>query len=158
MKSLGFDCMVLLLAATCHGQDTRTITKASISFHTTSDDKDGDSQVRDRITCSGQDYFQLFCCSSGRKGPDHWDDNTDETRTMDLIATLKVSDLSSCAFVAGLTAKGNDKWIAIYTIDFTLSDGTRMDYSLGEIWLDSENSNLNEKSIVLARLNPTFPQ
>jgi hypothetical protein len=49
-------------------------------------------------------------------------------------------------------------WIAIYTIDLTLSDGTRMDYFLDEIWLDSENSNLNEKSIVLARLNPTFPQ
>ena len=59
---------------------------------------------------------------------------------------------------SGITAKGNDMWIAIYTIDLTLSDGTRMDYFLDEIWLDSENSNLNEKSIVLARLNPTFPQ
>lgn len=158
MAKYGFGCIVILLATTCFGQDTRTITKASITFHTTSDDKDGDSQVRDRITCNGQDYFQLFCCSSGKRGPDHWDDNSDETRTMDKVSTLKVSDLSNCTFVAGLTAKGNDKWIAIYTLDFTLSDGTRMDYSLGEILLDSEHSNLNEQSIVLTKLNPTFPQ
>jgi len=158
MKKLGFVCIVMFLAATCYGQDARTITKAAITFHTTSDDKDGDSQVRDRITCNGQDYFQLFCCSSGRKGPDHWDNNSDETRTMDQVAALKVSDLSSCTFVAGLTAHGNDTWVAIYTLDLTLSDGTRMDYSLGEIWLDSEHSNLYEKSIVLAKLNPTFPQ
>ena len=158
MKKLGFACIVMFLVATCYGQDTRTITKASITFHTTSNDKDGDSQVRDRITCNGQDYFQLFCCSSGRKGPDHWGDNSDETRIMDKVSTLKVSELSNCTFVAGLTAKGNDTWIAIYTLDFTLSDGTRMDYSLGEIWLGSENSNLNEKSIVLSKLNPTFPQ
>jgi len=158
MKRIGFTCLLILLAATCHGQDARTIAKASITFHTTRDDKDGDSQVRDRITCNGQDFFQLFCCSSGRKGPDHWDDNSDETRTMDKVSTLQVSDFSSCMFVAGLTAKGNDAWIAIYTLDLTLSDGTRMDYSLGEIWLDSEHSNLTEKSIILARLNPTFPQ
>lgn len=136
--------------------DNRQITAAAITFHTTGEGKDGDSQVRDPITLNGQDYFQLFCCSSGNHGGDLWNGNSDNTRSMDLISPMTVDSLTNSTFVAGLTANGNDEWHAIYTLYLTLSDGSRMSYSLREIWLNSQDSSLVEKDVVLSTLQPTF--
>ena len=138
--------------------DARTIVSANVHFRTTGQGKDGDSQVRDRITKGGQDFFQLFCCSSGNHGDDVWEPNTDNTRSMTAITPLTVDELATCTFVAGLTATGDDTWSAIYTLQLTLSDGSTMSYSMGELWLYSHDGGLNEKDVILAKLTPIFPQ
>lgn len=156
MKEVLLSCLaVVCLASSANAQVT--IKSADINFHTTSDDKDGDSQVRDRVVCNGQDFLTLFCCSSGRKGPDHWDNGSDNTRPMNVVSQLDRNSLGNCTFVAGLTANGNDTWVAIYTIVFTLSDNTKVQYTLGEIWLDSEHGQYIEKQVQLSKLTPTFP-
>ncbi len=38
------------------GAYAQQIVAISSDTHTTSDDKDGDTQIRDRIVCDGQDY------------------------------------------------------------------------------------------------------
>jgi hypothetical protein len=136
--------------------DTRQITAAAITFHTTGEGKDGNSQVRDRITRNGQDYFQLFCCSSGNHGSDVWNTGDESTQNMNRVGPITVDELAASTFVAGLTANGNDEWHAIYTLNLTLDDGSKMSYSLGELWLNSQSSGLNEKDVVLATLTPTF--
>jgi hypothetical protein len=155
-----FACM-LCAAPPPLSAHAQTITKASVSFHTTSDDKDGDTQIRDRITCNGRDFFKLDCCSAGKHSPDdHFDNGSDRTRDMTLISPLAKSDLGSCTFVAGSSANGgagNDNWVAIYTLTLSLSDGTRMAYTLGEIGLNSVHHSFATKAIQLAKLSPTFP-
>ena len=136
----------------------KSIVKASVSFRTTSDDKDGDTQIRDRITCNGQDFFKLECCSAGKSDKDdHFNNGSDRTRNMTTVSSLDTAVLPSCTFVAGSTAKGTDNWVAVYVLELTLSDGSRMAYSLGQIPLLSVNSSLVEKPIKLASLSPTFP-
>jgi hypothetical protein len=130
-----------LAAVSSHAQ---TITKATVNFHTTSQGKDGDSQVRDRIVCNGADFLQLFCCSSGNHGSDVWNSNTDNSRDMKIVTPLTKVQIQGCQFVAGLTANGNDEWSAVYTLSLTFSDGTQSSFSFGEIDLNSHHSTLVE--------------
>lgn len=124
---------------------SQTVIKATINFHTTSDDKDGDSQVRDHIVCNGQVYLKLECCSAGRhSSADHWGNNSNQSRDMTIVSPLQKSMLPSCQFVAGLTAVGNDNWPAIYSLDLTFSDGSKASFAFGEIDLNSRNSALVE--------------
>jgi len=140
MKFMKAACLLLLCLLTA-GASAQNVTKATITFHTTSDDKDGDSQIRDRIVCDNQDFLKLECCSAGKHSKDdHFDDGSTKSRDMRLITPLRKERLRSCSFVAGLTAKGNDRWIAIYTLDVTYQDGSREQFSFGEITLNSRNS------------------
>lgn len=155
MKKYLVAICLYLLAPTIHAQ---TITKATITFHTTSDDKDGDTQVRDRITCNGEDFLKLECCSAGKNSKDDkWGDNSETSRDMSIVTPLTKAQLSGCSFVAGIASVGNDTWNAIYTLDLSLSDGSHMRYTLGEIHLEGRKSTPTERSIKLADLTPTFP-
>jgi len=146
MRTL-FAFFLCLVAATAPLSiaSAQAITKATITFHTTSDDKDGDSQVRDRIVCNGQDFLKLECCSAGKhSASDHWGDNSTTSRDMSIVSPLDKARVTTCNFVAGLTAVGNDRWIAIYTLDLTFQDGSKAQYSFGEIPLNSQHSSLVE--------------
>ena len=109
----------------------QTVTKATVRFQTPKEGnasfgKDGDSQVRDRISCGPKDYWQLFRCSSGNHGGDVWEVGADSTQTMTQVLPLTKVQLAGCVFTAGLKANGNDEWHSSYTLTLTFSDGTQV--------------------------------
>ncbi|MFZ0246012.1 hypothetical protein [Candidatus Binatus sp.] len=122
----------------------QTVVTLQVTFHTTSDDKDGDTQVRDRVVSNGADAATLFCCSAGKHSADHWDNDSQNTRTMNMVQPLTKAQLQSAKFVAGSTANGNDKWVFVPTLTATYSDGTTQQWTFPETVLDSNDSHLVE--------------
>jgi hypothetical protein len=117
----------------------QTVTSMTITFATTSDDKDWNSQVRDRVVLNGQDVATLFCCSSDRKS-DHWLDHTGTSRQMTIISPISKSNLHGCTFVVGMTAVGRDNWNFIPTLAVTYSDGSKEQWTYPETFLSSDNN------------------
>jgi hypothetical protein len=140
-----FLCMGLLTLA-AHNAHAQTVTKATVNFHSTSDGKDGDSQVRDQVVCGGVTVLELYCCSAGKRSQgDIWDKNSNQSRDMKIDSPVAKSAIPGCVFIAGMSPVGNDTWNAIYSIDLTFSDGSHLHYDFGEIDLPGTNSTYIEK-------------
>jgi hypothetical protein len=122
----------------------QTVKELDITFRTTGDDKDGDTQVRDRIVVNGTDYASLICCSAGKNSSDHWDDNSDQTRTMTIVKPITKVQLHSARFVVGSTANGNDCWIFVPTLKVTYQDNSSEQWTFAQTTLNSTNSSLVE--------------
>ena len=69
---------ILLLSASLTGFAQKA-TKITITYATTSDDKDWDTAVRDNIVCNGITVAELNCCNQNRQ-MDHWDNNSTTSR------------------------------------------------------------------------------
>jgi hypothetical protein len=152
-----FLCLGFLTVAT--QANAQNATKVAVTFHTTNNDKDGDTQVRDQIQCAGplDVYFSLFCCSAGKNSrDDHWNDWSTNTRTMGRIADFQLSkeNFKTCTFVAGSRANGNDEWAAEYTLLVTFEDHTTLTYRLGAIDLNSKSSLAVHQDKPLAGIHP----
>jgi hypothetical protein len=118
----------------------QSVTAIKISFKTTSDDKDWNTQVRDRLILNGKDVATLNCCSADRHG-DHWNNNSNTSAPMALIATtLKKSDLPNCTLELGMIPVGKDTWVFVPTLTVTYSDGTIDQWSFPETPLTSTNT------------------
>jgi hypothetical protein len=128
--------IVSLVSGTAVAQSIKAI---KVTFATTSDDKDWNTQVRDRIVLNGQDVATLFCCSADHNG-DHWPDHGTTSAPMQIVNSVSKNDLHSATFVAGMTAVGHDTWIFIPTVTVTYSDGTEEQWTFPETTLSSNNS------------------
>jgi hypothetical protein len=121
----------------------QNVTAIKVTFKTTSDDKDWNSQVRDRVTLDGQDIATLFCCSADRHG-DHWPDNGTTSAPMSIVKSVSKQDIHRASFVAGMTAVGHDKWNFIPTVTVTYSDGTHEQWTFAETFLSSNNNEMDQ--------------
>jgi hypothetical protein len=118
----------------------QSVTAIKISFKTTSDDKDWNTQVRDRLILNGKDVATLNCCSADRKG-DLWHNNSNTSAPMTLVSTtLTKSDLQNCTLELGMVPVGNDKWVFVPTLTVTYSDGTNDQWTFQETTLVSNNT------------------
>jgi hypothetical protein len=117
-----------------------TLKTVTITFQTTSNDKDWDTQVQDRIVCDGVDAAKLFCCSADRR-EDHWDNNSSKTRSMDVLQRPDKAKLLDCALVLGSQANRNDEWVFVPTLHIEYSDGSREDRTYPQTTLDSRGHN-----------------
>lgn len=117
----------------------QTLTKVTITYATTGDDKDWNTQVRDNITCNGLIVAQLNCCDQNQN-MDHWNNNT--TTSRDILSPQAVSkaSLSGCTFNFGMVAVGNDTWKVIPTIQMFFDVGPSITQGFPEQWLISDNS------------------
>jgi hypothetical protein len=134
---------VLLIAITMSVASAQaaeqTVTSASITFGTTGDDKDFDTQVFARIVYGDHDAAILHCCAADRRG-DHWNSGTSEMRPMNIIQRLSKSEMRHFRLIITSIANGNDRWMFIPTLTVTFSDGTKEQWTLAETTLNSRGS------------------
>jgi hypothetical protein len=128
------------LAAFNSGAQAPTVSRIRVTFATTSDDKDWNTQVRDRIVCGGQDFARLECCSADRRG-DHWDDGSTHTREMQILNAIPKATMPTCTFVVGSRATGNDNWRFIPSLQVEYSDGTTFNRTYPQTTLNSRGGN-----------------
>ena len=118
----------------------QTATKVTITFHTTDDDKDGDTQVQDRIMIGGNEVAELFCCSVHANG-DTFGNNSVTSRDMQITQSFSKADLrSGASLVLGMTPHGNDNWHFVPSLDIQFSDGTSRHWAFDQVELDSLGS------------------
>jgi hypothetical protein len=122
-----------------------TATKFTITFQTTSNDKDWNTQVRDRIVCSNENYARLECCSADRQ-KDHWNDGSSELRDMTVLKAVDKSAVGACTLIVGSRANGNDRWDFVPSLRITYSDGTTEDRTYSRTSLNSRGGNETSKS------------
>jgi hypothetical protein len=117
------------------GPALKTVT---ITFQTTANDKDFNTQVQDRIVCDGVDSAKLFCCSADRRA-DHWDNNSSNTRSMDVLQRPDKTKLLGCTLVLGSQADSNDEWVFVPTLHIGYSDGSHEDRTYDQTTLNSRS-------------------
>lgn len=139
-KLVMFICLMLTFTTLCNSQTVKSIT---VHFRTTSDDKDWNTQVRDRIVCQGQDFATLECCSADRRG-DHWNNNSDTSAPMTIVRSFTKGQLRGCSFVFGMVPVGNDKWVVIPKLDVTYSDNSVEEWTFDETTLVSKDSYIDK--------------
>jgi hypothetical protein len=121
-----------------------TATKFTVTFRTSSNDKDYNTQVQDRIVCDNVNTAELFCCSADRR-EDHWDNGSTKARDMKLLQSIEKSKLLDCTFVLGSQADSNDEWVFVPTLHIEYSDGTKEDRTYNETTLNSRGHNAVKK-------------
>jgi len=113
-----------------------TVTKFTITFRTTSDDKDYDTQVQDRIIFNNVDTASLYCCSGGSSS-DYWSDGSAVSRDISILHAIDKAAVPNCTLVLGSRAYGDDKWVFVPTLHIQYSDGTSEDRTYGGTTLNS---------------------
>ena len=114
-------------------------TSIIVSFRTTGDDKDWDTQVRDRVVVNGADMATLFCCSADHES-DHWIKGSTNARPMTIVQQIQKGSLQGGTFVLGEVANGHDQWIFIPTLTVNYDDGTKEEWTFQETTLTSDNN------------------
>lgn len=125
-----------------------TATSINITFATTSDDKDYDTQVRDRIVSNGANMATLFCCSADRKS-DHWNNGSTNTRPMNVLQTITKGSLPGMSFVLGEIPNGNDTWVFIPTLTVKYSDNSQDQWTFPEQVLVGRGSQYVEQVLTI---------
>lgn len=115
------------------------VTSFNITFRTTSDDKDWNTQARFRVIVGGQDRATLFCCDQNRT-IDNWQNNTTTSRLMTIVQTTSKAELQGAVFANAMTAVGNDTWVFIPTLTAKYNDGTSEEWTRPETTLISDNT------------------
>jgi hypothetical protein len=117
-----------------------TLASATMTFDTTVDDKDYDTQVRDHIECDGKTVATLECCSADHQ-KDHWVRNTSESRDMTVLSkSVKRDQLDQCKLVIGIVANGDDNWV-FPKLRVTFVGGKTENWTFKETTLHSLHSN-----------------
>lgn len=128
----------LLLFASLTGFAQRA-TKITITYTTTAQDKDWNSQVRDSIVCNGITVAELDCCDQNRQ-MDHWDHNTTTSRDILSPQPFLKGSLHGCTFNFGMIAVGNDTWSVVPQIQVFYDDGSNEIQNFTEVVLQSSSS------------------
>ena len=124
----------------------QTATKVTLTFNTTSDDKDWNSEMRANIVCKGVTVAALDCCNQNHQ-MDHWDNNSTTSRDILSPQPFAKGSLSGCTFNLGIVPVGNDTWNVIPTIQVLYSDGTTETFSFGQQNIAGTNSNYSGVSL-----------
>ena len=135
---------ILLLSASLTGFAQKA-TKITITYATTSDDKDWDTAVRDNIVCNGITVAELNCCNQNRQ-MDHWDNNSTTSRDILSPQPFQKGSLHGCTFNFGMIAAGKDTWNVVPQFQVFYNDGTNEIYTFPEVNLTS-NNNLASKAL-----------
>ena len=123
-------------------QPGRHIVQVRVRMQTTSDGKDGDTQVLDSITTKNQDQIaSLDCCSSGNHGGDVWNAGNDTTQTFNhLTPNIDRDALEGGTVSIGMRSNGRDTWTFIPTIIVIYDRGNPDTWSFGKMTLSADNN------------------
>ena len=135
-KVLLISCLVLCISGLAFAQQVQKIT---ITYATTGDDKDWNTQGRDNIVCNGVVMAELNCCDQD-KNIDHWNDQSTTSRDMVHVQPFMKGALTGCTFNFGMVAKANDTWQVIPSITVFYRDGTNVSQTFDEKSLKSSSS------------------
>lgn len=118
---------------TSEGRPDLNLESIRVTWDTTGDGKDGDSQpVIEVFDKNGRRIGELACCSSGNSGSDVWGAGRKETRNVNvLVGGLTMNDLAKGRFSAGRNANGNDDWDYNVTVDFIYAGNQVVSKSCG---------------------------
>jgi len=105
-----------------------TVSSIDVVWATVGDDKDWNTQIRERVKLNGEDYASLDCCSAARPDGGNQNDNFRKGSTITghlvMVKTLQKSDVPNCTFEFGIATVGNDTWEVIPTLVVNYSDGS----------------------------------
>lgn len=125
---------------------TPTATKVTLTFNTTSDDKDWNSEMRANIVCKGLTVAALNCCNQNRQ-MDNWGNNSTTSRDILSPQPFAKGSLPGCTFNLGIVPVGNDTWVVIPTVQVFYTDGTTETFSFSEQRIIGMNSNYQGVSL-----------
>jgi hypothetical protein len=117
----------------------QTATKITLTFNTTGDDKDWNTEMRASFVCNNITIAQLDCCNQNHS-MDHWDNNSTTSRDILNPQPFTKGSLAGCIYHLGIVAVGNDTWKVIPTVQVFYSDGTSVTQSWPETTLISSNN------------------
>ena len=102
--------------------DNAVLTRASVSFHTNDEDKDGDSQVEVTVRLMDQTVVASIADEFG-----HFDDNSD-AGPFDLLITQAASRgaLKTGSVAVKISPNGNDTWRFNFFLDLLFDDGAHL--------------------------------
>jgi hypothetical protein len=139
---------VLLLFSSTVNAVAQKATKITLTFNTTSDDKDWNTEMRASFVCNGLVVAQLNCCNQNHD-MDHWDNNSTTSRDILSPQPFAKGSLAGCTYILGIVAVGNDTWAVIPTVDVYYDDGSHTTQTFNQTVLTSSSSNLYSKSFPL---------
>jgi hypothetical protein len=116
------------------------LTNASVSFRTTDNDKDGDTNVSIYVICGGNTVAAV----SGQWG--HWDDNSDHGPIGMSVTDHPRKDqvIGACTARVVESPKGHDEWHFNWGMVLTFSDGTNKSYNWGGGNVDYNRTTVNQ--------------
>lgn len=116
-----------------------------VSFATTGDDKDGDTQVINTISINDKIYWRLECCSAGKNSADKWKSGTTNERAMTPVAPMTRAELAAATIEFGMRPNGGDTWEFKPTLKVTYDVGQPEEFAYEQFHLRSDNSYTNRK-------------
>jgi hypothetical protein len=125
---------------------SQTATKVTLTFNTTSDDKDWNSEMRANIVCNGVTVAALNCCNQNRQ-MDNWGNNSTTSRDILSPQPFAKGSLAGCTFNLGIVPVGNDTWVVIPTVEVFYSDGTNETFSFKEQTIAAQSSHYQGVSL-----------
>ena len=115
----------------------QTITGVSISFKTTSNDKDGDTGV-EAIYKMADNTIVAY----KRENYGHFDNNSEYLTTLDLKnSTIGCGNTAGSTITINIFPNGHDTWNFDFDILIACSDGSTKSYSFRGISLNQNNNN-----------------
>jgi hypothetical protein len=102
--------------------DNAVLTRASVSFHTNDEDKDGDSQVEVTVRLMDQTVVASIADEFG-----HFDDHSD-AGPFDLLITQAANRgaLKTGSVAVKISPNGNDTWRFNFFLDLLFDDGAHL--------------------------------
>jgi hypothetical protein len=102
--------------------DNAVLTRASVSFHTNDEDKDGDSRVEVTVRLMDQTVVASIADEFG-----HFDDHS-EAGPFDLLITQAASRgaLKTGSAAVKISPNGNDTWRFNFFLDLLFDDGAHL--------------------------------
>jgi hypothetical protein len=102
--------------------DNAVLTRASVSFHTNDEDKDGDSRVEVTVRLMDQTVVASIADEFG-----HFDDHS-EAGPFDLLITQAASRgaLKTGSVAVKISPNGNDTWRFNFFLDLLFDDGAHL--------------------------------
>lgn len=134
-RSLVMIVLLLFSSLVCLGQK---LVKITITYATTSDDKEWNSQVLNSIVCNGKEIAVLNCCNQNEQ-TDHFGTHTKTTRDITDPQPVEKGSLNGCTFNLGMVPNGRDRWHVIPSMQAFYDDGTTQHWSFAEVYLSSNN-------------------
>lgn len=116
-------------------QRVQTITAI---YQTTSDDKDWDTHVIDRLVIHGKDYATVDCCHSNKKF-DHWGRGETNKVPLNILVPMTRDDLRDAQIAFGMLPNGDDRWWFIASLRVTYDHGDPDQWNFGEFYLKSDS-------------------
>jgi hypothetical protein len=117
-----------------------TLTGAAVTFHTTDNDKDGDTNVSVYVICGGATAAAV----SGTWG--HWNDNSDDgTYQLNLVEHPRRDQVSGVCIARLVEApNGHDEWHFNWSLTLAFSDGSTKRYDWGGGNVDYDRTTITQ--------------